>query len=250
MGRMPEFIDLEERVTSWAWDMFAITANDKKIARDSIQLHISWEKVRIMHGDPEYTGQGTPGEPTSKVVFSTKFDNTTDTEHEYNFRAERTTRNSCSVDMSKCVTTGSEMSLTLKLPMEILEASAGFSRQVEVTKSTGQVFETEMTWSADSQIKLPQKSRTYADLVITQKDFAGNFKITTTFSGRVLVTFTNRKDNNSFIKCIEGDVAEIFRKVDGFTVSGRQVSVTNQGCCKFEYGVEQHITIRQEALPD
>lgn len=133
---------------------------------------------------------------------------------------------------------------------QVFEMNAGFSREVEVSKSEGETIEKELIWSVDSTIKLPPQTKTLANLVIKQQEFDGKFKVKTKFWGRAIVCFHNRKDNNNFMRTVEGDVREIFRSKEGFTVSGRVVSYVSEGKCHFRFGVEQQVSLQQLSLND
>jgi len=81
---------------------------------------------------------------------------------------------------------------------------------------------------------------------------------------QVLVSVTNSRDNNSFVKAIDGDVVEIVRRavenngLKGFTFDqgggggggggGGVVSYVTRGRCSFRYGIEQHVRLSQEKL--
>ena len=132
----------------------------------------------------------------------------------------------------------------------MFEANAGFSKEVEVSKSEGETIEKELVWAVDSNIKLPPQTRTKANLIINQQEFQGKFKITSRFWGRVIVCFNNRKDNNNFVRVVEGEVREIFRGKEGFTVKGRVVSYVSEGKCHFRYGVDQNIHLQQQSLTE
>ena len=60
-----------------------------------------------------------PAEPKGQVIFTTTFVNDTEEEHEYSFKTERSTKSTCEIQMSKGVTTGASMELTLKTPCEV-----------------------------------------------------------------------------------------------------------------------------------
>jgi len=49
---------------------------------------------------------------------------------------------------------GYECSISLKTPCEVLEASAGFSREINVTTTDTQTVEEQVVWEVDSQIKV------------------------------------------------------------------------------------------------
>lgn len=134
--------------------------------------------------------------------------------------------------------------------LQVFEANAGFSREVEVSKSEGETIEKELVWSVDSSIKLPPQTKTLANLIINQQEYESRFKINSKFWGRVIVCVNNRKDNNNFMRAIEGDVKEIFRGKDGFAVKGKTVTYVSEGKCSFRFGIDQSVHLQQLSLAD
>ena len=250
-----EVVDLGDIVNQWAKMMFDITKTKEqsRIHRDNLQFTTSWKRVKFTHSEPDYTEKQQPPQPKSQVLFRTFFTNETDQEQEYSFKTERTTCSSCEVQLERAVTIGEEVGLNLKTPCEILEVSAGFHREVSVTKSQGQEFEQEMMWGVDSQIKVPPHTKTTAELVISEAQLTANFQMTTSVAGRILVTVTNLKENNSLVTVVEGNIAEIMRRemengLRGFQVEKNSVTYTTKGTSNFRYAVEQNIRLHQVAV--
>lgn len=146
------------------------------------------------------------------------------------------------------------MNLSLKTPCEIFEANAGFKRELSVTNAQGQIIEESLTWGVDSTIQVPSMSQTTAELAIYEDEFQGNFSIRTDVAGKVLVSVTNIRDNNCFLKSLSGDIDEIvgaeINGLKGFSMDKQNhvVSFTTNGRCHFRYGIEQHIKLSQEPL--
>jgi len=145
------------------------------------------------------------------------------------------------------------MSMALKTPCEVFEAQAGFKRELTLTKTQGEIIEEALLWGVDSVIKVPPKHRTSAELLIYEDAFEGSFTVRSEFSGKVHVSVTNMKDNNSFVKSIEGDVEQIVKReldngLKGFTTDKGVVSFMTKGRCSFHYGIEQHVKISQEKI--
>ncbi len=248
-------VDLEDLVKKWAWQMFDITKTKEqsKIPRDCLMMTISWKKVRFVHTKPEYDETQKPASPKSQCLFRTFFSNNTDQTQQYSFKTERVTRSCCDVVIEKGYTFSEEMSIKLATPCEVFEANVGFQRELSLTDIQGQTFEEEMTWGVDSQITVPAKQKTTAQLMIAEDQFSGNFTVKTTFSGKVHVTITNIKDNNSFLKSIDGNIAEIIRRemeegLRDFTVDKNVVSYITKGKCNFRFAIEQHVKLSQEPI--
>jgi len=77
----------------------------------------------------------------------------------------------------------------------------------------------------------------------------------------VRVVFTNLKDNNSFVKAIEGQIIEIAKQAIGkkqlqpseaLSVDGASNSLLSiaRGVCRFKYGYKQMIDIDQKPIND
>ena len=82
-------------------------------------------------------------------------------------------------------------------------------------------------------------------------------------SGRVRVVFTNLKDNNSFVKAIEGQIVEIVKEAfnkrggpyhpsEALSVDGASNSLLSvaRGSCRFKYGYKQMIDVDQKPIND
>jgi hypothetical protein len=73
---------------------------------------------------------------------------------------------------------------------------------------------------------------------------------------QVIVSVLNTRDNNCFVKSIDGDIVEIIRReaesnsLKGFTVDKTQniVSYTTKGRCQYRYGIEQHVQLSQQKI--
>ena len=55
------------------------------------------------------------------------------------------------------VTIGGEVSLTLKLPGDVLEAGAGYKREKTITKTYSSTEEETLTWEGDSIVKVSER---------------------------------------------------------------------------------------------
>ena len=247
--------DLEDLVTKWAWEMFDYTKTKEqaKIPRDNLQMTVNWKHVRFSHHDPFFEEIAKPKAPKAQTLFKTYFSNSTNQEQEYSFKTERTTTSTCEVSIENGFTVGQELCVSLKTPCEVFEANAGFHRELSLTESHGQTIEESLTWAVDSQIKVSPHHKTIAQLVVTEDQVSSKFSVKSTFSGKIHVTITNLKENNSFVRSIDGNIVDIVkREVDnglkGFTVDRGSVSFTTKGSCTFNYAIEQHVKLYQEEL--
>lgn len=152
------------------------------------------------------------------------------------------------------MTYGQEMNVSLKTPCEVFEASAGFSRELALTNCSTETIEEEIIWAVDSQIKVPPRHTTTAELVVSEDGFSSSFKVDSKVSGKVIVTVTDLNSNNSMVKCMENQIGAILSQaiqkgsVSGVKVQRNIVSYTTHGKCSFRYAVEQHVKISEEAI--
>ncbi len=261
---MSTVVDLQQIVEDWAKDYFVRKADKKEQRRfdqGKIVLETDWKRVRFFHEDPKYEPEVPKpgsGKPLMNTLYQTAFTNKTDKDQTYNFNAQRSTRSECTVEIEESFTQGVEMSVTMSTPCEIMEANAGFSRELSLTNTEGQTLEEELSWGVQSEITVPGRHRAEAKLIITEEEYSGKFTLRTRVRGRVRVVFTNVKDNNAFVRAAEGDIDEIVRwakekrliQGDGISIekSPRSVLITTKGNCKFKYGLKQDVEVDHKPI--
>jgi len=178
-------VDIQALVEDWAIDYFRRKATRKErhlLEQDLIRQEVDWRRVQFTHDDaiyePEPPSPGAAGQSSApNVLFQTTFANRTDREQTYTFRAERTTRSTCSVNVEQACMTGMEVGITLTTPCQILEANAGFRREMTVVNSESETIEEEMTWSVDSQVNVLGRHIGEAKLVILEQEYEGRFTV-------------------------------------------------------------------------
>ena len=174
---------------------------------------------------------------------------------------EKTTTSTNAVEVESGFTHGVELSVTLKTPCEIFEANAGYTRETSLTNTEGQTFEEQLTWSVESTINVEPKHVAEARLVVNEKKYSGEFVIETRMRGDIYVTFTNVRDNNSFVKLVSGDIVDIIqnymkkesrrrgRTPEGIEVLDDFVKMKTTGKSNFRFGVSQEVKVDQKELP-
>lgn len=288
------FINLEEIVRKWAYDEYAdtATASQRRLLQKQtkkktkyLEPHIDWSKTRfndstiwsrLAEDDHGSVGNDTSGHtqqqqqrvqmgpgqsatPVTSILFETKFTNNTSDDQEYTMRTEKTTRSSMTTEVEKGLTRGFEMGLKLMSPCEVIEANAGYRREVTLTNTEGETFDEELTWGVESVIKVKSEHVAEASLVVNERKQSGEFTIESRISGMVYVTFTNVKENNAFVKETGNDIADIVRKhIDDerkkdralpfVRIEDHVVIVTTKGTCHFRYGVSQEVKVHQRPI--
>ena len=249
---MEPVIELQPIVHAWAQEMFKNirTRDMSKIPEKALAYDVNWNHVHVQWSKPEYDDFRAQM-PKSQVLFKTTFANDTELEQEYSFKTQRTTKSSCEVSIEKGVSTGVELGLKLATPFNVVEANAGFHREITVSKSETETIEHEMSWEVDSQIKVPARHKTEAHLVVNEDNQSSKFTVKGQMKGIVIVTVTNRQADNAFLTSLEGDWAEIFRNemkhqaLEGVVVKDKTVHFNTVGKCSFRYAVEQHVKLYQ-----
>ena len=250
---MSNVTDIEEIVKTWAWTAFLKTRGKdlQKLKFDDVVMEVNWSRVRFVPSAPDYSDKNMVDQPNSKIVFSSKFENNTDSDQEHSFTTERTTVCTSTTCISKGYTQGFNLELKIALPEEVASATAGFGREVNTETAEEHTKETSITWAVDSSIKVRPKHRTTATMVVREKVFTGKFRMTVQVRGMVLVTFKNLRENNNFIHSTEGDISQILQEAKGrtgYTIEGRTVIWDVEGTTQFRFGVEQQIKIHEEPL--
>lgn len=252
-----DLVDLEQIVLNWAKQIFEITKTkaEAKIHKKHLQFNINWSHLLNECLEPRYTVSGMDARQVRQAkeeqcLFKSTFANTTDREQEYSFKAERSTRSSATVIVEKGLCRGVEMALKLKTPCEVVEANAGFHTEMSVTHVGENTAEEELIWGIDSTVRVPPHAEAIAELVILEDRQTRAFTLESRLSGRVIVTVTNLKDNNSLVTVIEGRIADIIRGLAnhptmGFVCEDELVTFTSKGVCKFKYGVEQKVRVTE-----
>lgn len=250
---MANVTDIEEIVKTWAWTSFSMTRGRElqKLKYDEVRMDVNWSRVRFTPSRPEYSDAKMVDQPNSKVVFTSTFENNTDSEQEHSFTTERTTVCTSTTSISKGYTQGFNLELKIGLPDEVASATAGFGRETSVESTEETTKEQSITWAVDSSIKVPAKHKTIARMVVKEKEFNGKFKLNVRVRGMVIVTFTNLRDNNSFIHSTEGDISQILANAKGYSgyrIEGKTAIFDIEGHSKFRFGVEQRVKLDQEPL--
>ncbi|VDN00700.1 unnamed protein product [Thelazia callipaeda] len=266
-----DLVDLETVIRDWAKKIFEVTKTreEAKISKKYLQYNINWSHLNSQYLEPIYTVSGIDQrqcfQPKSEqVLFKSTFTNGTERAQEYSFKTQRCTRSTATIAivisnriflLEKGIRRGMEMQLKLKTPFEILKANAGFHNEISILKIDEDTVEEELTWSVDSTIKVPPFCKTVAELVILEDNLSRNFSMVNRISGRIVVTVMNMKDNNSLVTIIEGKLADIIRDLAnyqalGFVIQGDTVLYTTKGTCKFKYGVEQIVKLKEHPMKE
>lgn len=239
-----EVIDLEELVKDYTQSFLD---SDQRKHADLTAPVINWDFMHVLYGPTKYTPSGSP-KPSAHVLFTANFTNDTPKPQTYTLRTERRTKSTCDMSFQKTFTYGAGMELKLTPPNPIIEANVGFKGELSKQKGVTETFEQELSWSVDNQIEVPSGYQTKAELVIKEDDYRGDFVIESTFDGKIVVTYENKK-TREHITTINGHVKKVFKGKPGFRVDNLDRPVfTVKGVCKCRYGIEQNVMLTETKI--
>jgi len=114
-----------------------------------------------------------------------------------------------------------------------------------------------LSWGVDSNIEVPARYQTVAELVVEEMSFSGSFTLTSHFSGRVTVSIIRRRDGQLLMP-VTSHINDIFR--DGLntkygkelkhlvTIDRTEVRLTTRGKCSFQFASKQKVELNEESL--
>ncbi|CAF1246377.1 unnamed protein product, partial [Adineta ricciae] len=220
------------------------TYNWKELVKE-----IDWRSLKVRHGSVVYTDYDMPGAPKNHILFRSTFLNDTNREQEYNLRAERRTVSTCSFSIFEGYTTEQCASLELEVPLPkcVIEASTGFRREYVLEQSRDKQVEEELTWSVESNIRIPGMSETTAELVVQEDEYRGSFEIKSYFYGEIRVKLY--KDSQEIVSLDFGDLEDLFPRDKGFRKDSNGIYRITRGECKARFGVSQKVELHAKPLP-
>ncbi len=247
MAPSPEILDINEIIKKWARE-YPLDRDLKKLAAEEVlPTDINWKHFRVKHSEPIYEDKNKVANPNTHVLFSAVFTNSTDQPQTYSFRTERKTKSTCEVTMEKGYMYEAAFDIKMAPPNPVIEANAGFRRELTLSKAHGQIFEHELTWEVDSSVAVPPGYQTTADLVIREQEYSGQFHVKSKFEGKVHVSLRNKKDN-TVLTTLTGDVKHIFTPDKGFQVDKSGIYCVTEGTCQCRFGIEQHVRLTQREI--
>lgn len=258
-------VNLDLIVEKWITYMWETTKSksDAKYDLDELNIVIDWKRCEITQNEAQFDKKSKTGSKLrTQTLFRTFFCNKTDTEQEYSFRTDRTTRQSCSFTFLKGFSREKEGGISFKLPEDIVEIGGGMRSEQTVEMGKDTTKEEEVSWGVNTLVKVKPHSRTNAELIINEIDMDRDFKVEMILSGR-LSAILNTKRDQSFVKAFSADITQILHMaIDRHWLpkdSGDRIQFTRtqgtekalvefNGRCKFRVGVEQHVNLNESKL--
>ena len=145
------------------WELSKRSREDSKYRREELDVKLNWKRVNFWQSEAIFNHSAQVRQPKSQILFKTQFSNNTDREQEYSLRAERSTITTLNFSFVRGFTKEKEGSIKFKLPNEVLEVGGGLRHEQRVEYGKDSTFETQMTWSADSSIRVTPHSKANAE---------------------------------------------------------------------------------------
>lgn len=265
-----ELFDLIDVVRTWAINSFVESADRKTRKQVSISgkgvgnlgVEIAWDDIAYWSEPPNYEDKKSVQLPKCHALFCTAYKNGTDGVQEYNFRTDRSTRSTAEIEITKGFNAQREIGVKLQLPEQILEASAGFSQEISLSKATRQSVDEEMSWGIDTHVEVQPKSTANVQVNVIEQEMTCRFSVITRLRGRIRAICTDRRKNNAFLMIIESDLGDVVKahlenlrssakKPTNVHVEGtsKTVIITTEGKCAFRFGVKQVVEVTQVKAP-
>jgi hypothetical protein len=138
--------------------------------------------------------------------------------------------------------------------VEACRITGGLSGELQVSKSSGQTFEEQLTWGVDSEIRVDGKSRAVAALIVREEEVNADLTVDSIIRPlyEVIPVYIRRKKTNQLLEIIEipsQNLPDILSDSEGFQkVDECSVKRETKGVVRLVYGAEQVIDLRTEPL--
>ena len=205
-----DVLNVDDAIKNWAESMQRTSRNGSSWqgnGTSNLHYEIHWNKVQIDHLKPQFGDVLPPAHPKMHVLYKATYSNKLNTVQENVFRAERKTISHALMTVSEGVCL-SERGVFVPLPDIVAKANAGLPSELSVCQQTSRKWQEEMKWSVDNTITVEPHQTVTAQLMVEEKEWAGNFSITTTMKGKVRVVIRNAQGN--VLQNVSGDIREIF----------------------------------------
>ncbi|CAL1538953.1 unnamed protein product [Lymnaea stagnalis] len=242
---------------------------EKKRHYDVKNAIIKLDVMSLVYGDTIHNRNDQPALLNADIVYQATFVNDSPEPQIYNLNASRRTASVTDVTFNKTITFGGEICVNIKDPVTNVGGEIGIKGLR--TKQEGNKVSTkqETTWTVRSDIIVPPASWIKADLVITEKNYNGDFEVLATFDGEILAYVGKKSKINPLDKLKifmtrevlllkEGyeeyrfNVRDLFTSDWGFKNDDKgRPTFLSKGTCKCKYGIQQDVflAVHKESAP-
>ncbi|XP_046359540.2 uncharacterized protein LOC124137326 [Haliotis rufescens] len=257
----PPVVDLDSILKEWAWKKYSITASEDRLSYKDVEFKVIWDSVHFDTRDVSYGSKEGPSPSQTTTVFQSDYANNTNETQEHNFSTQRTTEATSTTDLTNGFTRGVKNGICIPVPPEVTKVTSGFGNEVIVESENSNSVKHSITWTANSNIRVPPMSRTVATLHINQQTFNCRFTALVAFKGQVKITLSSIR-SGAFLMTVENRIGQIVSDMfeaygyvytDDDTQSvhtdGRTVFWSVGGSLSFKYGVSQKVEVSHVGSP-
>ena len=173
-------IDIEGPLIKYWWSDHFLDRNcfQRLMEKCLYEVEVDLSSLIISHELDEKYQHESLGDFSVKnrCLFETEFKNFSDHEQKFTCKAERKTTSRYEVTVQKEFKIGGNVNFNIPLT----NISGGLTGELQVTKSTGQVFEEVLTWSVDNVVAVGPESGIKAEMVIQEIDMSTEFVVRST----------------------------------------------------------------------
>jgi predicted transcriptional regulator len=259
-------IDVDEILKKYCWrELVSLKFYERPSKFD---MEVRWNCIDKTHklikfkiNKAEVGGLEAKIQKRDLCLFRTQFKNHSKEEQSYTFKTERQTKSSVNVSVQKGFQVGGNLAVEFSLPgqqlvpgMDTVKMTGGLSGQLQLTKTKGESFEETLTWTVDSQVKVPPHSATTASLIIQEENLSAEFSVESTFRvvASAVSVYLKEKKTGRIVQKLEiprESFAGVFENMKAFkSEEAGTVKCVTMGVCHVVFGAEQVVQVNSVPL--
>ncbi|XP_067675974.1 aerolysin-like protein [Haliotis asinina] len=251
-------VDLEEVLKTYAWNAFVKTDTYKEkgtLRLSDVDIDIVWNRVHFSTSEPAFGSKQGPFPVESQIVFKAHYNNKTSEFQEQNFSTSRTTVAKATTLLTRGFTRGIHTDIKISVPPEVAYATSGFGNTVSIKTDEVNTVEHTLTWTTNSNIRLPPKSKMLAQLQVSAQQFQCDFSAYVTFKGTAVLPIKDRT-TQALLRTVQNDICTIVKdelkrrnikyntsNPEAITLNGKTVQWPISGELRFKYGITQDVLL-------
>lgn len=251
--RQSRVLDIEKLVRERAWKVHNkgrrkwCTSQCRQ--KNKVTLELDWSDVKFIPETPKYDEEDEdesilPTDTDTHIVFTTVFENNSESAQEQTLKAERSTTATCTSSITKGYSINGNINLTLKAPQVVEKASVGFSKGFTIQNVIQNQEQHTLTWSTEGKLVVSKNSKVTAKLQVKETRCNYRFNCRVVVQGKVKGTFYDykRKTVGQYTGSMRTILLEEMDAQDAREFDNA-VYLNIEGKGGFQYGIEQNIVI-------
>ncbi|XP_064629432.1 uncharacterized protein LOC135488686 [Lineus longissimus] len=220
----------------------------KTIQKKNLDVKVLWDEVTCDSEDAGFPKleDDIKSSANRRMLHTQTFTNNTSTNQVYSYKTSSRKMSSCERSYQEGCTMGKGIGVTLKVPSEVLEVNMDLRQELSLMETESFNKEDEISWEVESQITVPSKHLTIAELTVSEKQYCVHFVIESILKGDVIVDYKNLATgevfSSSYINIatiVKYALGKKLLKAEQFQVVGEEDAVRTRfkGTCTFSKGV-------------